>query len=93
MRQYTLDLRAGEVKLLGIQHGQARVLARNASNIVVAFAGHGENPGSRYSGLYNYYPAETTVYEIRGLRDGNPNLLEVEECITWQTRKATKAKG
>lgn len=84
LQTYRLDLRQGQVKLVGIEHKEARVLARNATNIVVAFAGWGENPGSRYSMLYSYYPAETKVYEILEVIEND--YLRVEEVISWRTR-------
>ena len=73
-----------EVKLDGIQHGRARVVARNAGYLVVAFGGWGENPGSRYSGLHTYYQAETVAYQVTGTeREG---ALTVLALITWKTR-------
>lgn len=80
----------GEVKVAGVQHGRARLVARNASTVVVAFAGWGENPGSRYSGLKTYYPAETKVYQIIQENATQYGHVRVLELISYQTRPSAK---
>ena len=49
------------VKRVGVQ-GEGTILAEDEKTIVVRWKGYGENPGSRYSGLYSYYPSETEVF-------------------------------
>jgi hypothetical protein len=52
-----------EVKIHGVAHGPARLVAKNDGFIVVHFKGFSYNPGSRYSGFKSYSPAEFCVYQ------------------------------
>lgn len=54
-----------DVQLRGIATGPAgnvKLLAVNRNAITVKVGGWSENPGSRYSGLKAYYPAEVVTY-------------------------------
>lgn len=61
----------------------------NAITLVVAWNGYGENPGSRYSGLYSYYPAETTVYTFHNVDKFNRRHFAY--LIGWKTRMSRKS--
>ena len=60
------------------------VVLVNDSILVVKFKGYSENPGSRFSGLKTYYPAETVVYAIID-RDGS--RVNTRVLGAWDTRK------
>lgn len=49
--------------------GNVKLLAVNKVAITVKIGGWSENPGSRYSGLKSYYPAEVITFlldEVKG---------------------------
>lgn len=58
------------------------------NKVVVAWKGYGENPGSRYSGLYSYYPATTEVF-LRVEIDKFDRISFVS-FMEWQTRPERK---
>lgn len=46
-----------------IPGNRAKVLGLTSTHVTLAFRGFSANPGSRYSGITEYYPAETVVME------------------------------
>ena len=56
----------------------------NEEIVVVAWKGWGENPGSRYSGLHAYYPAETEVLVLDHV--DNKGRKNFRTLTSWQTR-------
>jgi hypothetical protein len=76
--------RGDTIKKAGIA-GEGRLVAISDRYMVVAWKGYGENPGSRHSGLYSYYPARTAVYKFMKLDHfGRPVWREI---LDWKTRK------
>ena len=63
------------------------VIAQNQFYVVLKTLGHTDNPGSRYSGIRNYYPGEIKVFLIVSR---NENVLEVEKAISWPTTRKGK---
>ncbi len=51
---------------------------------VVSWKGYGENPGSRYSGLYSYYSAHTSVFVFERFNSWGAPIYN--ELIEWQNR-------
>jgi hypothetical protein len=69
--------------------------AKYPNTIVIKWKGYGENPGSRYSGLYSYYPSRTEVYTLSHVDDYERNGEKYEtpryrSLIDWQTRPNKK---
>jgi hypothetical protein len=79
-------IRGNPVKRVGVQ-GEGKIVAasRNRETIVIAWKGYGENPGSRYSGLYSYYPATTEVFVLDHVDEHGRKRYR--SLIEWQTRK------
>jgi len=81
--------RGADIGRIGV-HGEGRLIAWRTDeageviSLSVTWKGYGENPGSRYSGLFSYYPAETNVYQyLRTDQFGR----RVYTCIlSWQTK-------
>lgn len=76
-----------EVKLHGHIHGKATVLqhCKETKTVAIHFKGRGENPGSRYSGLFAYYPAHVVVYSYEP--HDNFEALKLTSIIEWETSK------
>jgi hypothetical protein len=83
--------RGAEMKRQGV-HGEGRLIAwePDESVIVVAWKEYGENPGSRYSGLYSYYPATTEVFVFE--REDKFGRKRYRSLTEWNTRPE-KRKG
>lgn len=85
-------VRGCHMKKVGV-HGEGRLVAWTTDetnepvNLVVAWNGYAENPGSRYSGLRAYYPAETTVYVYD--HTDKYGRRHFKHLVGWQT-KASK---
>jgi len=82
--------RGDMVKRLGYV-GEGRLVAANGRRddgsydvVVIAWKGYGENPGSRYSMLYDYYPANTEVFTFSHV-DPHGRVC-YKSLIEWQTR-------
>lgn len=61
--------RVGINRVTGERHGVhtpagSRILWRAPDILIFRRAGYSDNPGSRYSGLRDYYPAEDIAYLI-----------------------------
>ena len=79
--------RGCEVKKNGYAE-EGRLIAMDEKTVVVAFKGYSENPGSRYSGLRDYYPAMTEVFHYSHTDDfGRRRYVSL---IEWQTRAPKK---
>ena len=84
--------RGDRVKKVGVSgEGKLVAMSKDRNTVVVAWKGWGENPGSRYSGLYSYYPAETEVLvydhtDEHGRRRYHP-------LVCWVTRTPKKEGG
>ena len=89
-----------EIKINGVA-GDGVVIAVDKSlsfypdTIVIKWKGYGENPGSRYSGLYSYYPSRTEVFTLSHIdkyeRDGEKlETPRYKRLIEWQTRPNKK---
>ena len=68
--------------------GEGRILADDEETIVVAWKGYGENPGSRNSMLYSYYPATTEVFVYDHTDDHGRRRYR--SLIEWQSRAPKK---
>lgn len=70
------------------------VHSNHGMTLVLKRAGYGENPGSRYSGLYSYYPAEFEVYEVQTQRtDENGDTVIIAKRVAEFPVRSTKPKG
>jgi len=84
--------RGDRVKKVGMQgEGKLVAVSKDENTVVVAWKGYGDNAGSRYSGLYSYYPAETEVFvydhtDEYGRRRYRP-------LIRWPSRPPKKERG
>jgi hypothetical protein len=66
------------------------VLAKDEHTIVIAWKGYSENPGSRYSGLYDYYPAITEVFKFDHVdKFGRVRYVSL---IEWETKPKKKGE-
>lgn len=66
----------GKVKLNGIDMPFATVAAETSTAIVIKIPGYSYNPGSRYSMLRNYAPAQTMVLERTGEGEWYRTVIE-----------------
>lgn len=84
-RRYKL-MRLGDdqAKMSGVEGGFGTILSEDDQCIVIRFKGYSYNPGSRYSGLKSYQPAETYVL-LKGEDDWYYYLS------SWENRKKKKA--
>jgi len=69
--------------------GIGTVIAEDTETLVVRWKGYGENPGSRYSGLYSYYPSTTEVFVYE--YDDDYGRKKYRSLIEWDTRPKKKA--
>jgi hypothetical protein len=97
---YSLDLpesdatpeRGDRVKKVGVQgEGKLVSISKDRNTVVVAWKGFGWNPGSRYSGFYSYYPAETEVLVYD--HTDEHNRRRYRSLISWPTRAPKKEGG
>jgi len=81
--------RGDEIKRSGIAGmGKVVTISEDLATVVIAWKGYSENPGSRYSGLYSYYPATTEVFVYVGTDESGSNRYL--SLIEWKTRPEKK---
>lgn len=68
--------------------GEGTVLAEDEDTVVVRWKGWGENPGSKYSGLYNYYPSTTEVFVFD--HEDKFGRRRYRSLLEWQTKPTKK---
>lgn len=75
--------RSAPVEVHGVRAPGATLAGWNRDFLAINTRGFSENPGSRYSGLRSYYPAQVRVFRI--IERPLPGVFKCEEAISFDT--------
>ena len=90
MNTFRVRIIGDQAEISGVyQKSPDKIIARNTNSIVLKSAGYTHNPGSRNSGISEWVPSETTVYEIQKEETDNSGdtRMSLIPLISWEHRR------